>query len=85
MRKRVRDNLNICEIDLIIEGLKRQRQYERKYFSDDKKILTIDSLISLFEKKSEEREGKKDYDATPRIKKARKEHERIFFERYGTK
>ncbi len=53
MRKRVRDNLNICEIDLIIEGLKRQRQYERKYFSADKKILTIDSLISLFKKKSE--------------------------------
>ena len=85
MRKRVRNNLNSCEIDLIIEGLKKQRQSERRSFNDDKVISIIDSLISLFEEKSESYHCKKEYDVTPTVKKARKEYERIFFEKYGVK
>tara|TARA_R100001509_G_C4866859_1_gene215345 strand:- start:604 stop:852 length:249 start_codon:yes stop_codon:yes gene_type:complete len=72
------------ELEIILESLERQRRYTKLWWPGDKKV-TIDNLITQFKIMNKNYKKQKPYDATPRIKKARQEYEKIFFERYGVK
>ena len=72
------------ELEIILESLERQRRYTKLWWSAKEKV-TIDNLITQFKNMNKNYKKQKPYDATPRIKKAREEYEKIFFERYGAK
>ena len=76
-------SLDHCETLFILNSIKRERK-KLKGFVDPK----LDDLIERFEtgrKSHMELEGNGYKDISERAKKARKEYERIFFERYGVK
>ena len=72
------------ELEIILESLERQSRYTKLWWSGDEKV-TLDNLITQFKNMNKNYKKQKPYDATPRIKKAREEYEKIFFERYGAK
>ena len=80
MLSKVKYVLDHYETILIIESLKREKR-----MIENRPHIKIDQLIEKFEKGKEKHKDQKDYNITPRIKKAREEYEKIFFERYGVK
>jgi hypothetical protein len=80
MLSKVKYVLDHYETILIIESLKREKR-----MIENRPHVKIDLLIEKFEKGKEKHKYQKDYNTSPRIKKAREEYEKIFFEKYGVK
>tara|TARA_A100001201_G_scaffold70756_1_gene64951 strand:+ start:426 stop:671 length:246 start_codon:yes stop_codon:yes gene_type:complete len=80
MLSKVKYVLDHYETILIIESLKREKR-----MIENRPHIKIDELIEKFEKGKEKHKHQKDFNISPRIKKAREEYEKIFFERYGVK
>jgi|TARA_R100000482_G_scaffold124513_3_gene77572 ribonuclease HI len=78
-----RMTFNKQELQVLIDGLKKQKKYEPNTLYSD--LKTVDELLGLLEKMKNEYKPEKPFDVSPRVKKAREEYDKIFFERYGVK
>ena len=78
-----RMTFNKRELQVLIDGLKKQKKYEPNSLYSD--LKTVDELLSLLESMKKEYKEEKPYDVSPRIKKAREEYDKIFFKKYGVK
>ena len=73
-------SLNENETRYILSCIKKERQKLKGFYDP-----TLDALIKKFELGSKKYADKHNFEVSPRIKKARLEYEKIFFEKYGVK
>lgn len=81
-----RMTFNKMELEVLIECLERQEWYMRRYQqSKASERKTAKDLLGVFKDMSKNYKEEKPFDISPRVKKAREEYDKIFFEKYGVK
>tara|TARA_R100000781_G_scaffold112221_1_gene79279 strand:+ start:198 stop:455 length:258 start_codon:yes stop_codon:yes gene_type:complete len=84
MLKRI--TFNKKELEVLIEGLERQEWYMKRFpKSMASELNTAKELLGIFKDMSKNYKEEKPFDISPRVKKAREEYDKIFFEKYGVK